>query len=196
MQWELWKLWSAICVVCDVPYQLIRIWAFSRKRDIKLQSVIINTADPTVNQGEKMNLWGTKCFSLSVVVTLLEHVISFSNFPIGTYWFATLVCWKRNTSILWLGSDWFSQISCNFYSEWIMYVLTSLRGSSSGISEHKFPTTSNNAATIAASILVAAGGPGAASTQAFPSWLSPGLPWFHHTGTKTALFLFFLVETK
>lgn len=23
MQSELWELWSAICVVCDVPYQLI-----------------------------------------------------------------------------------------------------------------------------------------------------------------------------
>lgn len=50
-----------------------------------------------------------------------------------------------------------------------MYVVASLRGSFSGISEQKFLTTSNNAATIASSILVAVGGPGAANTQAFPS---------------------------
>lgn len=35
-----------------------------------------------MNQGEKRDVWGTDCFSISVVLTLLEHVISFSNFLI------------------------------------------------------------------------------------------------------------------
>lgn len=51
---------DTICVACDVPYQLI--WAFSRKSDTKLQSIIINTVDSIVDQDGKMNLWGMNCF--------------------------------------------------------------------------------------------------------------------------------------
>lgn len=83
---HLCSLWCAIST---------HIWAFSRKSAIKLQSIIINTADPTGSQGEKMSLWGTNCFLGSFVITFLEHMISFSNLSIGTHQFAILVCWKR-----------------------------------------------------------------------------------------------------
>lgn len=66
VEYHLCSLWCAIST---------HTWAFSRKSDIKLQSIIINTADSTGNQGEKMSLWGTHCFFESVVLTLLEHVI-------------------------------------------------------------------------------------------------------------------------
>lgn len=83
-----------------------------------------------------MNLWGTNCFSVLVVLTLLETVISLSNLPVGRYQFAILVCCKGNVSMFDLDQSHFYRETVIFiYSR---YVLTSLPGSSYGIPEQQY----------------------------------------------------------
>lgn len=101
-----------------------------------MQSIIINTVDSIVDQGEKINLWGTNCFSVLVVLTLLECVISLSNLPVGRYQFAILVCCKGNVSMFNLDQKHFYRETVIFiYSR---YVLTFLPGCSSGIPEQQY----------------------------------------------------------
>lgn len=70
---ELWKPGSAICVVCDVPYQLI--FELLAGKVIESCKAFLLTADCTVNQSDKMKPLRDILLFHVVMLTLLEHVI-------------------------------------------------------------------------------------------------------------------------
>lgn len=91
---ELWKLWSAICVVCDVPYQLI-FELLAGKVIESCKAFLLTQLILQRIRVRKQIPWGQTAFICSYINPLgVWH--PFTKLAVGPHWLFFLVCCKRS----------------------------------------------------------------------------------------------------